>query len=84
VSDTAPGEAGSPRVLTAGAALAGLLVALFVIGLVGWLVQGAGSDESVPTVPFTTAPTPPPVAVTALPTPTSSLAPAPTPATAIP
>jgi hypothetical protein len=73
VSDPAPGEAGSPRALTVGGALAGLLVALFVIGIVGWLVQGAGSDESVPTVPFTAPTAPPPVGVTApLPSPSST------------
>jgi hypothetical protein len=26
-------------------------VALFVLGFVGWLIQGAGDDETVPTLP---------------------------------
>jgi hypothetical protein len=28
-------------------------VALFVLGFVGWLIQGAGDDETVPTLPPT-------------------------------
>jgi hypothetical protein len=64
-SGEAPGPdlGGSRPRLGAGGVLAACLVALFVIGLVGWLVQGAGDDETVPTVPFTTAPPPTPLPI---------------------
>lgn len=39
-------------------AFAAVIVVLFLLGFVGWLVQGAGDDDPVPTVPPTTAPAP--------------------------
>jgi hypothetical protein len=46
-------DADGPAV-TPGRAFLVLVAVLFVLGLVGWLVQGAGDDETVPTVPPTT------------------------------
>lgn len=42
----------------AAVAFAAVIVGLFVLGLVGWVVRGAGDDEPVPTVPPTTAASP--------------------------